>query len=100
LAMSVSALCGISEPTLFGITIRNKLTLIAVMSGGLTGALFAGIASARAFGFVGGLPSLPLFIDPSGGFTNLLYIVIAAVISFTVTIGLTIVLNRRWLRVG
>jgi PTS system beta-glucosides-specific IIC component len=93
--MSFSALCGVTEPMLFGITLRNRRTLVAVMAGGLVGALYAGITSTKAFGFVGGLPSLPLFIDPAGGFTNLINIVVAALISFGVTFGLTIVLNRR-----
>ncbi|WP_269936680.1 PTS transporter subunit EIIC [Arthrobacter sp. HY1533] len=98
-AMSFSSLCGISEPTLFGLTLRNKFLLLAVMAGGLAGGLFAGITSVKAFGFVGGLPSLPLFIDPSGGFTNLIYIAIAAAISFTVTISLTVLFTRRSARV-
>lgn len=93
--MSFSALCGVTEPTLFGITLRNRRTLAAVMVGGLAGALYAGITSTKAFGFVGGLPSLPLFLDPAGGFTNLLNILVAAVISFGVTLVLTIVLNRK-----
>ncbi|NTW38466.1 MAG: PTS transporter subunit EIIC [Cellulomonadaceae bacterium] len=99
MAMSFSALCGITEPTLFGITLRNRRTLTAVMIGGLCGALFAGIASVKAFGFVGGLPSLPLFIDPAGGLTNLMYTIVAALISFGVTFTLTIVLNRKAARV-
>jgi Phosphotransferase system IIC components, glucose/maltose/N-acetylglucosamine-specific len=95
LTIAFSALCGITEPALFGITLRNKKTLISVMTGGFCGALFAGIMSCKAYGFVGGLPSLPLFLDPKGGFSNLIVIIISAIIGFTVTFVLTVVLNKR-----
>lgn len=88
-----TALCGVSEPALFGITLANKKTLISVCVGGGVGALFGGIMSMKAYGFVGGLPSLPLFMDPSGSYFNLFVTLIAVVISFVVTFGLTYILN-------
>ena len=94
-AIGVSALFGITEPALFGITLRNKKTLVSVCLGGFAGALFAGIMSCKAYGFVGGLPSLPLFLDPTGGFTNLIMICISIVISFVVTFIVNYVLNRK-----
>jgi len=94
-AIAISALCGVTEPALFGITLRNKKTLISVCLGGFAGALFAGIMSCKAYGFVGGLPSLPFFLDPQGGFGNLIVIIISVMISFTVTCLLTFVLNKR-----
>jgi PTS system beta-glucosides-specific IIC component len=95
LSIAFSALCGITEPALFGITLRNKKTLIAVMTGGFCGALFAGIMSCKAYGFVGGLPSLPLFLDPKGGFSNLIVTIISITIGFTVSLVLTVALNKR-----
>ncbi|RMW52301.1 hypothetical protein D6U18_01105 [Lactiplantibacillus pentosus] len=92
--IAVSALCGVTEPALFGITFRNKRTLVAVCLGGFAGSLFAGILSAKAYGFVGGLPSLPLFIGPNG-LGNLLVIVVAIAISFIVTLTLTYLLNKQ-----
>ena len=94
-AISISALCGITEPALFGITLRNKKTLVSVCIGGFAGALFGGIMSCKAYGFVGGLPSLPLFIGANGDFKNLIVICISVIISFSVTFALTYILNRK-----
>lgn len=94
-AIAISAICGITEPALFGITLRNRKTLIAVCLGGFAGALFAGIMSLKAFGFVGGLPSLPLFIGPSEGLDNLIVAIISVTIAFFTTFALTIILNKR-----
>lgn len=92
--IALSALFGVTEPALFGITLRDKKTLLAVCLGGFAGSLFAGIFSVKAYGFVGGLPSLPLFMDPSGGFTNVIMICIAILIGFLVTFMLTIILHK------
>jgi PTS system beta-glucosides-specific IIC component len=86
---SFSALMGITEPALFGITLRFKKSLLAVSIGGACGALYAGIMSVKAYGFVGGLPSLPLFISPAGGWANLINFIVAILISFVVTFILT-----------
>jgi len=94
-AITISAVCGITEPALFGITLRNKKTLISVCIGGFAGALFGGIMSMKAFGFVGGLPSLPLFLDSAGGFGNIIVAIISIIISFVVTFALTFILNKR-----
>jgi len=94
-AICISAVCGITEPALFGITLRNKKTLLSVCIGGFAGALFGGIMSMRAYGFVGGLPSLPLFLDPAGGFGNLIVTIISIIIGFAVTFVLTFILNKK-----
>ncbi|EHI99177.1 Protein-N(pi)-phosphohistidine--sugar phosphotransferase [Clostridium sp. DL-VIII] len=83
-----SAIMGISEPALFGITLRFKKTLFVVSIGGVCGALFAGLMSLKAYGFVGGLPSLPLFISPNG-WGNLEVCIASIIISFSVTFILT-----------
>lgn len=94
-SISISAVCGVTEPALFGITLGNKKTLLSVCIGGFAGALFAGILSMKAYGFVGGLPSLPLFLDPDGGFGNITVAIISVIISFAVTFALTFILNRK-----
>ncbi len=97
LGAGISALMGITEPALFGITLPNRKTLAAVMLGGFCGALFAGLTGVVSFNFVGGLPSLPLFIDPANPM-NLVFAVISILISFAVTCALTIILNKGWKR--
>lgn len=91
-AIGITALVGVTEPALFGITLRNKKTLISVSAGGALGALFAGVFSCRAYGFVSGLPSLPLFLGKAG-FMNLVVVIVAILISFSVTAVLNYLLN-------
>lgn len=89
----ISALCGVTEPALFGVTLPNRKTLISVMAGGFCGALIAGIFGCRAYNFVGGLPSLPMFIDPAGSPGNLIVALISIAVGFVVTFVLTYILN-------
>jgi PTS system beta-glucosides-specific IIC component len=84
LSTGFSALMGITEPALYGVTLRFKKTLFAVSIGGACGALFAGLMSLKAYGFVGGLPSLPLFISPNG-LGKLWVCIVSIIISFVVT---------------
>ncbi|VHL45060.1 PTS beta-glucoside transporter subunit IIBCA [Streptococcus pyogenes] len=76
LAAGISALlAGITEPALYGVTLKFKKPLYAAMiSGGLVGA-FIGFVNIASYTFV--VPSiigLPQYINPSGGanFTNAL----------------------------
>lgn len=93
LAAGISALCGITEPALFGITLPNRKTLISVMLGGFAGSLIAGIFGCKAYNFVGGLPSLPMFIDPAGNSANLIVAVVSVAVGFAVSFALTYILN-------
>lgn len=92
--IALSAVFGVTEPALFGITLRDKKTLLSVCLGGCAGSLVAGIFSVKAYGFVGGLPSLPLFMDPAGGFTNLIMIGISILIGFITTFMLTLLFHK------
>ncbi|GFG42569.1 PTS beta-glucoside transporter subunit IIBCA [Streptococcus canis] len=90
LAAGISALlAGITEPALYGVTLKFKKPLYAVMiSGGLVGA-FIGFVNIASYTFV--VPSiigLPQYINPAGGanFTN-------AVIAAVATIVLTFILT-------
>lgn len=88
-AASVSALMGITEPALYGVTLQNTRVLRAVMiSSGLVGA-FEGFVGLKAFVAVGpGLPSITMFVDAENSM-NFVYAVIgliaAIVISFIIT---------------
>ncbi|MGG7058054.1 beta-glucoside-specific PTS transporter subunit IIABC [Clostridium tertium] len=85
---SATALCGITEPALYGVTFKFKKPLIAVMIGGGVAGLYAGITRLVRFSFGSpGFATLPVFIgeDPSN-FKNAL---ITVAISFIVTFVLT-----------
>lgn len=85
---SATALCGITEPALYGVTFKFKKPLIAVMIGGGVAGLYAGVTRLVRFSFGSpGFATLPVFIgeDPAN-FRNAL---ITLAISFVVTFVLT-----------
>lgn len=81
----VTAVLGISEPALFGVTLKVKNVLPCVMIGGGIGGFYAGITGVKCFSFCSaGLFALPAFVG-SDGWANLVNAVIAMIIGFVVT---------------
>ena len=79
-------LCGVTEPTLFGITIRLKKPLIATFMGCMASAIFCAITGVKVYAF--GAPSfftMPIFINPDGTTSNLMFAAIAVIITIVVT---------------
>ena len=91
-AAAISALlAGVTEPALYGVTLKYKKPLYASMiSGAITG-LFIGIVGLKSFAFaVPSVLALPQFVNnaiPS----NFIYALIALVMSFVLTFVLTLV---------
>ena len=95
-ASSISAmLAGVTEPTLYGSSLRYKTPMIAVVIGGGLAGLFAGITGVVGYS-MGGSPSWLTLITMVGGegFTNLIFGVIAGVISVAVTFVLCFILYK------
>ena len=87
----VTAVLGITEPALYGVTLKLKRPLAAVMAGGAVGGLYAGLVSLKAFGFVTpGLTAFPVYIGPNN---NLFNFGICCVIAFAVAFALTWILG-------
>lgn len=78
----ISALFGITEPALYGVTILHKRVLYGVMFGSLIGGATLGILGVEAYVAVGpGIASLSMFISETLP-NNLMYAVIGLVVSF------------------
>lgn len=78
----ISALFGITEPALYGVTILNKRVLYSVMFSSLVGGSFAGIMAIKAFALVGpGLASITMFVDKANPM-NLIWAFVTLGISF------------------
>lgn len=81
----ISALFGITEPALYGVTILHKRVLYGVMFGSLIGGATLGLLSVEAYVAVGpGIASLSMFISETLP-NNLMYAVIGLVVSFVVS---------------
>lgn len=90
----ITAVCGITEPALYGVNLRFKTPLYSAMIGGAVGGLFLGLF--RVCNYSGGSPgflTLPSYI---GGDTmmNFVYACIGAVISVAVSFVACLVLYK------
>ncbi|MHC9537761.1 beta-glucoside-specific PTS transporter subunit IIABC [Dellaglioa sp. BT-FLS60] len=89
-AASISALlAGVTEPALYGITLKYKRPLYASMiAGGITG-LFMGIMHLKSFAFaVPSIISMPQFVSKTDGqniYTAVIVLVASFIISFVLT---------------
>ncbi|MGL5204121.1 beta-glucoside-specific PTS transporter subunit IIABC [Cetobacterium sp.] len=79
-----TACLGITEPAMYGVTLKLKKPLIAVMLGGGLAGLYCGIMGVVRFSSgAPGLASLPIFIGEARPM-NIIHAVIACVIAFSV----------------
>jgi PTS system beta-glucosides-specific IIC component len=89
LSAGVSALFGITEPALYGVTLQNRRVLISVIIGSMSAGAYLGLAQTTAFAVVGpGVGSISMFVDAANpwNFINaLIGLGIALVVSFTLT---------------
>lgn len=86
LSAGVSALFGITEPALYGVTLQNRRALISVIIGSMSAGAYMGLTQVAGFAVVGpGLASISLFVDAANpwNFVNaLIGLGIALVVSF------------------
>ncbi len=81
----ITAVCGITEPAMYGISLRFKRPLIAAMVGGGVSGLFLGITGVgRYTSGSPGLLALPGYIGTEG-FRNINFACIGAAIAFVVS---------------
>lgn len=81
----ITAVCGITEPALYGFSSKNRKSLIATICGGAVGGFYAGCTHVVRFAKgAPGLPTLPVFIDPADPM-NLVNACVAAAIGFVVS---------------
>lgn len=92
ISAGISALFGITEPALYGVTLQNKRALMGVCGGALISGIFLGIMKVKAFVAMGpGIAGMAMYLDPNNSM-NLVWacigLVIAVVASFVLTLFL------------
>ncbi|PJN88962.1 beta-glucoside-specific PTS transporter subunit IIABC [Bacillus sp. mrc49] len=83
-----TALIGITEPSLYGVTLKLKKPLIAAMIGGACGGIYAGLSGLVRYAFVSpGLAAIPAFIgeNPMNIVHALVTMAIAFIVAFITT---------------
>lgn len=92
ISAGISALFGITEPSLYGLTLQHKRALIPVMiSSGITGAII-GMMGIEAFALVGpGVASMTMYVDKSNS-KNFVYAWIALAIALVLSFVLALII--------
>lgn len=86
-SVGVTALCGITEPTLYGIGMKYKRPLYCAMAGGAVGGLYAGLMHVKQWAYgTSTIFALPVYISDDNSFVN---ICIAVAISMAVAFVLS-----------
>ncbi len=84
---------GVTEPAMFGITLKYKKPLYAAMIGSFCGGAYAGLMKVYCYAFPGsgGLFALPSFIGPTPA--NIINMIIGVAIGMAVTFVLTLIIG-------
>lgn len=97
ISAGITALCGITEPGVYGVLFPKTYPLIGAMIGGGIGGLLAGLLGMTQFvistpGFI----SLPAYINPDGTNGNLMISIAVMLVAVTCGFGFTYVLGKRF----
>ena len=91
-ASGISALMGITEPALYGVTLKLKRPVVAAALAAGIGGIVGGILQVSLYIAQNNLLAIPAFIGAKG-MTNLLYGIIMIIVSFVGSFVLTFVLG-------
>lgn len=90
----VSALLGITEPAIYGVTLSLKKPFYATIVGGLVGGVVMGLAGTKAYAMgLAGLLAFPTYINPTGIDTGFYGAIIGSSAAFIISFILTMVLG-------
>ncbi|MBF4694641.1 beta-glucoside-specific PTS transporter subunit IIABC [Fusibacter ferrireducens] len=94
ISAGISALFGITEPALYGVTLQNKKVLSSVLAGSFIGGAYIGITGVKSYALVGpGLASMSMFISELAP-KNLFNAFMGLVISFAVAFIVSFILSK------
>lgn len=94
-ATSFTAMCGITEPILFGLTMKVKTNLIATMIGGGVAGFFMGLCNVKNFsGGAPGLLTLPSYIGLNAPMSNFYFAIVGAAIGAVVSFIIAFILYK------
>ncbi len=91
----ITAVCGITEPVLYGVTMKIRTNMIAAMVGGGVGGFFMGLMNTKNYsGGSPGLLTLPSYIGLDAPMSNFYYACIGAAIAFVVGFVVSYILYK------
>lgn len=98
LAMSsgITAILGITEPSLYGICLKFGKPFLGATLGGAVGAMFGALFDLKQYSWAGpGLMTSPTYISPNGDMTNFFFCLATIAVSALAGFAFTYLLSRR-----
>lgn len=94
ISAGISAIFGITEPALYGVTLQNKRVLSGVVAGSFVGGLVIGLSSLKAFVAMGpGLAGMAMFVDVANSM-NIVWAFVGFGVSLAASFVATLVLYQ------
>ena len=94
ISAGISAIFGITEPALYGITLQKKRALSGVVIGSFVGGLVVGLAAVKAFVAMGpGLAGMAMFVDKENAM-NIVWASVGFGVSVIISFIATLILYR------
>lgn len=94
-ATGITAVCGITEPVLYGVTMKIRTNMIAAMAGGGVGGFFMGLMNTKNYsGGSPGLLTLPSYIGLDAPMSNFYFACAGAAIAFAVSFVVSFILYK------
>ena len=95
----ITAVCGITEPVLYGVTMKIRTNMIAAMVGGGVGGFFMGLVNTKNYsGGSPGLLTLPSYIGLDAPMSNFYFACAGAAIAFVVGFAVSYILYNEKMR--
>jgi PTS system beta-glucosides-specific IIC component len=92
----ITALCGITEPGVYGVLFPNRYPLIGAMVGGGLGGFIAGLFGLTQYVVAGpGFLSFAAYMNPDGTWTNFIGMMGVMILAVVVGFAVTYVLGKR-----
>ena len=89
ISAGISAIFGITEPALYGVTLQHKKALYGVIGGSFIGGLVIGLTGVKAFVAMGpGLAGMAMFVDPANNMN-----IVWAFLGFGVSVAASFILT-------
>lgn len=95
MSAAISAIFGITEPAIYGVTLPNKKAFISSVIASGIGGIVIGIAQVKMY-VLGGMGVIGFlnFISADSGNTQLIYVIIAVCVAMVATFILTLITNK------
>lgn len=94
ISAGISAIFGITEPALYGVTLQKKRALAGVVAGSFIGGLVVGLAALKAFVAMGpGLAGMAMFVDKDNAM-NIVWACVGFGVSVLVSFIVTLILYK------